>query len=132
MEVGTYVDVPGRKLTHYGKITELLPNNEARVRMKTTGRPQKQGVCDKCGCPGMLSMNGGTGELVCMSSGCGHGHGFDERDEILSLEILIDVEKAKLPARKEAFRHELDALLARGVTNKVITAQQQAAILNLI
>lgn len=48
------------------------------IMYKTPKQPKEKGICDKCKWPGMLSKNGGTGEIVCIRSGCGHDHGFDE------------------------------------------------------
>jgi hypothetical protein len=38
--------------------------------------PNTPHVCEECESPLELSVNGATGEIVCMRTGCGHGHGF--------------------------------------------------------
>ena len=60
----------------WGKVTDKS-FSDWEVTYKIPRKPEEKGVCDKCKCPGRLSKNGGTGEIVCMRSGCGHEHGFN-------------------------------------------------------
>ncbi len=39
--------------------------------------PVRPFVCADCGSPAHLSMNGASGTVVCLRSGCGHDHGFE-------------------------------------------------------
>lgn len=83
------VDVKGREMPVYGKITEIL-DKKAIVHFRIPRDP-KNDICALCDWPGFLQICGNTGEVVCMRSGCGHGHGFEERDEIISLDKLINI-----------------------------------------
>lgn len=49
----------------------------ATVRFKVPNTPTE---CEECGSSSDFSVNGATGEIVCMRTGCGHGHGFREVD----------------------------------------------------
>lgn len=87
--VGDLVDVQGRSLRCYGEIKEL--RGTALVHFKEPRRPNRGGgrLCDECGRGSGLSQNIMSGEVVCMASGCGHRHGFDERDEEIAIGLLI-------------------------------------------
>lgn len=126
------VDVPSRHdLTNYGVITELRPG-KAVVHFRTPLEPKKRNVCDSCGWPGLLSVNGHTGEVVCMRSGCGHDHGFGERDEVLSLELLVNITTKRREEKKAKFRERLDALLKEGVNEKFLTPDASSRILQAV
>ena len=131
LKIGDMVDVADRQLTHYGRLDEILPNQEARVHLKKAREPKERNVCDACKFPGMLSVNGGTGEIVCMRSGCGHEYGFEERDEIIPIGQLINVSGQRLNKKKVEFKQEVASLLQRGIADKVMTAEQSATILKL-
>ena len=45
----------------------------ATVAFEVPNLPRR---CEGCGMISGLSRNAGTGEIVCMSTGCGHEHGF--------------------------------------------------------
>jgi hypothetical protein len=60
----------------------------AKIRFKIPNRPR---VCKACGGEYELSMNGGTGEIECMRTGCGYRHGFKS--------MLIEVDTGVLKLR---------------------------------
>ena len=127
------VGVPSRRdLTNYGTIEELRPDNKALVHFRTPRQPEERGCCDHCHWPGMLSQNGGTGEVVCMRSGCGHDHGFDERDEVLSLDLLVNITTKRQEEKKGKFRERLNALLKEGVNEKFLTPDASSRILQAV
>lgn len=127
------VNVPGRPdLTNYGTIMELRPDGKALVRFRTPRKPMEYGTCDDCGLPGMLSQNSSTGEIVCMSFGCGHEHGFVERDEELPLGTLVNITAQRREKRKEQFRARLNDLLEEGVSEEFITPEVSVRILQAV
>ncbi len=123
---GDLVDVKERKLRAYGEVIETQ-GDEAVVHFCEPRHPDK---CAGCGFSHGLSMNGGTGEIVCMISGCGYEHGFEERDEIIKLEKLINItaqrkakEKKEFLSKKKsqihAIKHDLDEAAKDGlITNE--------------
>ncbi len=131
LNISDVVDVVGRNLTHYGRLDEILPNKEARVHFDTPRQPRKRGFCDECQMPGMLSIDGSTGEIVCMRTGCGHEHGFEGRDEIIPIGQLINISEQLLGEKKAKFKQEIVKLLQRGVTDMLVTEEQSSAILSL-
>lgn len=101
--VGDTVDIKGRTdLDYYGKILEIK-KDKAIVHLKFVRHPEgrERGVCEACGFPGFFSVNGGTGEIVCMKSGCGYGYGFIERDELVSIDKLINITEKKKQKEKQ-------------------------------
>lgn len=64
-------------LTHYPQIKEFLPDGRVVLHFKEPNQPDS---CGACGAVGSLSENISTGEVVCQRTGCGHEHGFRERD----------------------------------------------------
>ncbi len=86
--IGTIVDVQSRTdLKVYGTV-KSLSDQEAVVLFKI---PRETSVCMKCYSYAMLSRDCCSGEIVCMRSGCGHGHGFDEHTEPLPLSDLVNM-----------------------------------------
>lgn len=57
----------------------------AGVEYKVPNLPDE---CQACGRTGGLSRNGGTGEIECMNTGCGHKHGFQTISVKLPLSSL--------------------------------------------
>ncbi len=131
-KIGDIVGVVGGGFGVSGKIKELFPNETARVYFEIPNKSQERNICDKCGWPGNLSVNGGTGEIVCQRSGCGHGHGFQKRNKIFPLNQLINISEQRLNEKREDLKREIRELLERGVTNKAMTPTERAAILALI
>ena len=128
--IGDVVDVPSQPhRTVYGTISNLLPNKKALVHFKMPRDAKLHGFCDGCGRPGALSVNGGTGEIECMHTGCGHCHGFSESDEIIPLSQLVNITTKKMISKKIEFREQLTALLHEGITKKVLTVEQRYQIL---
>lgn len=102
-KIGDTVDIKGRKdLDYYGKILEIK-GAKTVVRLKFVRHPEGRGrgICESCGSPGFFSVNAGTGEIVCMKTGCGHGYGFTERDEIIPLEKLINITEKRNQEEKQ-------------------------------
>lgn len=126
--IGDLVDVRERKLAYYGKVKEFLSGDRLVVRFKEPREPKDAICCDKCGGIGSLSVDGATGEIVHMRSGCGYGHGFREWDEVVEKGAVINItdkrEREKfeekknearmkicsLPLSQDAIRRMLDAL----------------------
>jgi hypothetical protein len=131
MKSGDLVDVQDRKLTHYGKFVENLPNQEARIRMKTANEPKERGVCDNCGSPN-LSLEGSTGEITCIRTGCGHDHGFREWDEIIPIAKLINVTKQRLEKKKAEFREEVRKRFLKAFGDELVTADQCKAVMETL
>jgi len=104
-KVGNMVDVKGINLPVYGKITKLK-GQEVTVLFKVPNREKRKGYCDSCGMWGGLSVNAGTGEIVCMMTGCGHEYGFHDRKEIVRLYRLTNItarrEREKRRKQKQA------------------------------
>lgn len=119
----------GRSPTNCGRIMELRPNSKALVHFRTPRQPKERRICDKCGLSGGLSRNGGTGEITCMRTGCGHDHGFDEHDEELPLDQLVNITAQSYDRRKNKFREELTVLLQEGVKEKFLTLEVATQIL---
>lgn len=97
--VGTIVDVkdradltqqwgPSTELRHYGIVIELLEKNRALVRLRF---PKNHGgKCPRCSST-YGSVNE-SGEIGCADGwGCGRGFGFDEREEVIPLDKLINI-----------------------------------------
>ena len=84
-KIGTGSNVLGRNIVIEGVVlkgpvrgvvTSVFASGAlASVRFRIPARPM---VCAECGSHAHLSVNGATGEIVCMRSHCGHGHGFEE------------------------------------------------------
>ena len=130
--VSDVVDVTERDLVVYGVISELLPDNKVTVHFKEPRYPKKCGICDACHWPGYLSMNAGTGEMVCMRSGCGHEHGFEERDEIISISKLRNISEERGEEKKKDFSVRLSTLISEGVDKGILTSDQKEKILQII
>jgi|SRR3989338_5794282 len=102
-KAGDLVDINERNdLDFYGKISEIK-DDKAVVHLKFVRHPKgrENGTCESCGCPGFFSVNSGTGEIVCMRTGCGHGYGFIERDEIVRLDKLINITEKRNEEKKQ-------------------------------
>ncbi len=100
-KVGDLVDEHGSTKPVYGKIISLT-GTEAKVKFCIPCREKEKGFCDSCGSSAHLSINGGgTGELVCMVTGCGYEYGFEEKTETIVLTKMINI-TAKRAADKEA------------------------------
>jgi hypothetical protein len=124
------VGVPSRRdLMHHGEITELRPDGMALVHFRMPRLPR---VCGSCGMASGLSVNGDTGEVVCMRSGCGHEHGFDERDEEFSLDLLFNMTAERKANDKKLFRERLNELLEDGVSEQLLTSDVADQILQLV
>lgn len=125
-QVNDVVDVKGRSdITNYGTIVAMPNRDQAQVKFRTPKQPKKRNICDSCGFPHMLSQNGGTGEITCMRSGCGHDHGFDERTELVDYFKLINITAQRTKERRGQWTARLQALLAEGVRDHIITESQQ-------
>lgn len=108
-KVGDIVDVKERDdLDYFGRIVEIN-EDKAVVRLKFTRHPEgrENGVCESCGSFGHFSVNGGTGEIVCMRTGCGHEYGFIERDEVIALEKLINITEKRNQEKKQKLVSEI-------------------------
>jgi hypothetical protein len=129
--VNDLVDVRGRRLTNYGIVREVHANGKALVHFRTPRQPY-EGRCEYCGFSGMLSNNGATGEVVCLRSGCGGEHGFDERDETIPLDLLINISAKQQEEKKAKFRDRLAALLKEGVNEKFLAPKEYTRILQAL
>jgi len=124
------VSVPCRRdLTTYGTVSELRPDGRAVVHFRIPRQPKERGVCDYCRFPGLLSMNGATGEIVCMRSGCGHEHGFEERDEVILFDQLVNITTKRREEKRAELRKRIAALLQEGVENQFLTSAAADRIL---
>lgn len=129
--IGDLVNVRERKLAYYGEVREFLPEDRLIVRFKEPREPNNGICCDKCGWPGGLSTNGGTGEVVCMHSGCGHEHGFREWDEVVERGIITENitdkrEKEKLEEKKNEARMKIRSLpLSQDATKRILDALEK-------
>ena len=119
------VDVPGRELTNYGRIRELRSGGRALVRFREPRQPKRGDCCDSCHFPGMLSQEVGTGEISCMRSGCGYQHGFDERNEMIALDLLVNITTKRRDEKKAEFRKRLAVLLQEGIKEGFVTAETE-------
>lgn len=128
LEVGNMVDIKGRNLSYYGEVKEIL-DTRAVVRLKEANQPD---TCKECGWPGSLSMNGGTGEIVCMRTGCGHKHGFREWDELIPVANLINVTEARKRAEVNKWLSEIRTQLRDGVSSGYIDSGKVDAIMRLL
>lgn len=82
------VQVRGKEtLSYYGRVKEFLSNDRVIVGFKEPHQPQS---CGACGSPFALSVNAGTGEIVCMRSGCGHEHGYRHWDEVVDVSDVLE------------------------------------------
>jgi ribosomal protein S27E len=75
--VGSIVDYQVNPHTVFGKV-KSIDGTEVTVSFREANLPT---VCARCGNFSQLSVNGGTGEIECLASGCGHEHGFKEWEE---------------------------------------------------
>ena len=126
------VHVPSRRaLTLYGSITELHPDSKAIIIFWIPREPKERNACDECG-SATLSVNGSTGEIVCMRSGCGHEHGFKSREEVISLDLLVNITTKRQEEKKAAFRKRLNDLLEEGVKEKFLTPEASDRILKTV
>jgi|SRR3989344_1710586 len=140
-KVGDLVDVKRRSdLDYYGKIT-AINGNEATVKLKFVRHPEGRGrgVCEECGFPGGFSVNGGTGEIVCMRTGCGHEYGFIKRAEIIALDKLINISEKMVQEKKEKIVLRISSKLrcAKNNLNKalkdgIISEEEKKDILKTI
>src|SRR3989344_3463049 len=130
-KIGTIVDVQGRDdLRAYGKIT-VIKNGRATVHFQQPRTEKERHICDSCGWPGLLSINGGTGEIECMRSGCGHGHGFRESEEIIPIAQLINISAKRATEKRGGFLKELEEVLRRGIVENNITGRECARVLSV-
>jgi len=100
-KAGDVVDIKGRKLDYYGKILEIK-DDKAVVHLKFVRHPEgrQNGICEHCGGPGFnFSMNAGSGEIKCMD--CDHEYGFEERDEVISLDKLTNITEKRNEGKKQ-------------------------------
>ncbi len=79
MNIGDVVDVTGRQVSR-GTVKGFRSEGKAIIHFKIPKSPKVKGACDDCGSMGLLSLNRGTGEIECMLTDCGYGHGFEEHD----------------------------------------------------
>lgn len=132
-KVGDLVDIRGRKLNYYGKILELR-GEEAIVSLKFRREPEggSWGVCKNCGWPGFFSVNGGTGEIVCMKSGCGYEYGFKTTKEIIPISKLINVTDKKREEAKKKFILEAKKILDKADREGLLNQQGKEGILKIL
>ena len=86
--VNEIVGIPVPPFIQQGKVLAILPDNKVSVEYQLPRQPKEDGLCDHCSSIS-LSMNGATGEIVCMSTGCGHEHGFDEKVETFLVNKIV-------------------------------------------
>lgn len=113
-DAGDIVEVGGEN--RRGKIV-VLRASEAVVEFRFPDRPSNG--CSRCGSYN-LSQNAGTGEVVCMSTGCRHEHGFLVRREVCPLSRLKNISKQEQEEDRKKFRKELGKLLREGVRKEII------------
>ena len=128
----SYPGIPSIIIVIYrGTVTKLLSENKASVHFKIPHLPSQRSVCDRCGAYGLLSKNGATGEIVCMRSGCGHSHGFEEWDSTFPLDKLVNITAKEREEKKTKFNARLAAVLREGVKENFLTASEMDKILTV-
>ncbi len=132
-KVGDLVDMKGRKLNYYGKVVELK-GEEAVVNLRFRNEPEggPSGVCKGCGWPGGFSVNGGTGEIVCMRSGCGYEYGFKTTKEIIPISELINMTDKKYEEAKKKFISEAKKMLDKADREGLLDKQDKEGILKIL
>lgn len=111
-------------VVYRGTVLKHLSENRVAVRFRIPHQPAERNVCDRCGFPGMLSKNGATGEIVCMRSGCGHDHGFEEWGRDFQFDQLVNITTKMRNEEKTKFNARLAAVLREGVSKGFINIQE--------
>lgn len=120
------VDVKDREqLPVYGKIVELQ-GEKAVVNFKIPRQPK---TCSGCGWPFNLSINGNTGEIECMRSGCGHRHGFEDRTEIIPLSQLINISAQRSAEKKRKMVEDLKGTILK-IRSELAVAEKEKLFTN--
>ena len=70
----------------YPVLAEVLSRKGDRLVIKFSppGRPT---TCRQCGTDSGLSVNGVTGVVVCMTTGCGHNFGYSKRGKTTKMKV---------------------------------------------
>jgi hypothetical protein len=113
------VAVKGKEhLMYYGTIKEFISEDRVIVRFKEPREP-RNGLCEKCGWPGSLSVDGSTREVVHMQTGCGHGHGFRAWEEVVLRTALLEniTQKRKREKSEKAKKDAKRAIQLLGLPN---------------
>ena len=123
-KVGDLVDIKGWTLTYYGKIVEIIGNDEARISLKTARMPTS---CKKCG-EAYFLLVGFTNGVVCVRTGCGYEHGFIRTVGVFRLHDLINISEQRFKKTKEEFKKKIFELLESGVVKRLISNEQRTII----
>lgn len=91
-------------------------------------------ICDECGYATLTvtgergNYNYGDEEIVCFRCGCGHGHGFEEKKIIVSLDRLCNI----TARRKNKERAKIMMTLIRAKKSGFISEKGEEKILELL
>lgn len=111
-----------------GRITNIS-DAVATVKFKIPNQPN---YCSDCGSPAHLSVNGGTGEVICMKSGCGYNHGFKEKVMNLNLAHLENLTVKSKLAEKERLYQQIKSLVADGARKRYFDPKKAIRALGLL
>jgi len=75
--IKSVVDFTDSKYRVYG-VVKSIEGEKVTLSFTEANHPE---ACEKCGSSVNLSVNGGSGEVECLRTGCGHRHGFKEWEE---------------------------------------------------
>ncbi len=135
-KVGDIIDVKNRRdLIAYGNIKKFIDEDgtkKAVIHFRLPREPKEFNVCDECDWPGFISVSGNTGERVCMKTGCGHGHGFEEREEIIAVDKLINISSKRKKKKLKEMKEEMDVILKQAIEDDVISQDIQKKVLELL
>lgn len=135
-KIGDIIDVKNRRdLTAYGEIKKFIDEDgtkKAVIHFRLPREPKEFNMCEECGWPGFISVDGGTGERVCMKTGCGHGHGFEEREEIIALDKLVNISSKRKKKKLKEMKEEMDIILEQAIEDGIISQGVQKKVLELL
>jgi len=122
------VDVKNSKMLAFGKIANIK-GDKAVVHFREPRQPE---VCEECGIGIMLSVNASTGEIECLRSGCGHKHGFEERNETIPLSQLINITSIRKSEEKKRIRKDVTAILMKAKKKDILEEKNIEKIIKLL
>ena len=85
--------------------------------------PNRPKECAECGFEAFLSVNGGTGEVVCMRSGCGCEHGFSKKEVTIPLKDLVNISHRKKIQKREKWLKEVDRFFESAQKDEIISSE---------
>lgn len=135
-KIGDIVDVKNRRdLTAYGRIRKFIDEDgtkKAVIHFRLPREPKEFNTCDSCGLSFHISIDGSTGERVCMATGCGHGYGFEEREEIIALDKLENISLKRKKKKYQLMKKEINTILEKAVKEDIVSQDVQKKVLELL